>query len=519
MTVFLLYSATNYENLRDKLGHAEYSYFFVLEQFRTMLEKRATVIVVSDPASELDRIYEMMRKQGHACVFLPFCPPHLIPRDIRCPTVPVFAWEFDTIPDELWDDDPRNDWRTALSSVRGAITHSQYGAHAVASAMGRNFPVEWIPAPVWDNYASGTGCTARPLAAPATELAVTGTIVDSGRPSTLAASPSPPLRRSLAWCLMATARHALAWYRDVVRDLLPSAGKVFASRVGAVLRRSVENLRESKWNASPPICDPVALKFDGYIFIAVLNPHDERKNWQDLVTAFCTSLRDCSDATLILKFTNVDSSSAMNEVRSLLRRLPPFQCRVVALDEFLDASQYRSLLATCTFAVNSSLAEGQCLPLMEAMSCGVPVIAPRHTGMSDYVDDQVGFVVRSSQELCGWPHDTRQVFRARRYRIDWQSLAEAYDNGYRLAKERPEQYRQLSEAAAARMQSYCSEARVYEKLQGFIERIVPLPQPASELMSVHDRPDAAATGATADRGGQIVFASEGLDLAEAKLAD
>jgi len=517
MTVFLLYSATNHENLRDKLGHAEYSYFFVLEQFRTMLEKRATVIVVSDPATEVDRIYDVMGKQGRACVFLPFCPPHLMPRDIRCPTVPVFAWEFDTIPDELWDDDPRNDWRAALSSVRGAITHSQYGAHAVASAMGRHFPVEWIPAPVWDNYAAAERCPPRSVPAAATELAVTGRIVDSGRPSTLTASPSPP-RRSLIWYLTATARHALAWYRDVVRDLLPSAGQALVSRLGVLLRRSVENPRESKWNASPPVCEPVALKFGGYIFIAVLNPHDERKNWQDLVTAFCTSLRDCSDATLILKFTSVDSYSAMNEVRSLLRRLPPFRSRVVALDAFLDASQYRALLATSTFAVNSSLAEGQCLPLMEAMSCGVAVIAPQHTGMSDYVDDDVGFVVRSSHELCCWPHDTRQVFRARRYRIDWQSLAEAYRAAYQLAKDRPEQYRRLGEAAAARMQSYCSEARVYDKLQGFIDRIVPLPRPTPELVSINDGPVAVAAHATVDQERQAVFGSEDLDLGEAKLA-
>lgn len=495
MTVYLLYSATNRDNLPDKLGHAEYSYFFVLEQFRKMLEKRTTVIVVTDPESEVDPIYDAMRRQGRACVFLPFCPPHLMPRKIRCPTVPVFAWEFDTIPDEPWDDDPSNDWRAALSRVGGAIIHSQYGARAVTSVIGAHFPIEWMPAPVWDNFASAERCRAgrKPVAH---ELAVPGTLVDSYRPSTFAAAPSPP-RRSLTWYLTATIRHALAWYRDVVRDLLPSAGKAFVSRLGAGLRRFVERRRESNRKASLPARDAVALKLDGYVFLTVLNPHDERKNWPDLVTAFCASLRDCADATLVLKFTNVDSLSAMNEVRSLLRKLPPFQCRVVAFDEFLDASQYRALVATSTFAVNSSLAEGQCLPLMEAMSCGVPVIAPQHTGMRDYVDDQVGFVVRSSYELCAWPHDTRQVFRARRYRIDWQSLAEAYHAGYRLAKDQPEQYHQLSEAAAARMQSYCSEARVFERLQGFVERIAPLPEPARDVVKLGDGasvvPDSALT--------------------------
>jgi glycosyltransferase involved in cell wall biosynthesis len=516
MTVYLLYSATNRDNLRDKLGHAEYSYFFVLEQFRTMLEKRATVIVVSDPQSEVDPIYDAMRREGRACVFLPFCAPHLMPRNLRCPTVPVFAWEFDTIPDELWGNDPGNDWRAVLASVGGAITHSRYGARAVSSAMGPHFPVEWMPAPVWDNYFSAESVLARSAPVAATELAVTGTIVDSSPPS--AALPRSAPQRNFRWRLMTTTRYAHAWYRDVVRDLLPAVVKAFASRVGGVLHRFVDRRRKLKQIPRPHAGKRIPLELGGYVFLTVLNPYDGRKNWQEMVTAFCTALRHCADATLILKFTHVDSSFAMDEMRSLLCKMPPFQCRVVALDSFLDASQYRELVATSTFAVNSSLAEGQCLPLMEAMSCGVPVIAPRHTGMSDYVDDQVGFVLRSSQELCCWPHDTREVFRARRYRIDWQSLVEGYRDAYRLAKEQPERYRKMSDAAAARMRTYCSEERVYEKLQGFVERIMPLPRPASELVAGRDRQPAAPERVTGDWAAQVVFAAEALDLTEVKLA-
>ena len=355
MTVYLLYSATNRDNLRDKLGHAEYSHFFVLEQFRTMLEKRATVIVVSDPESEVDPIYDAMRQEGRACVFLPFCAPHMMPRNIRCPTVPVFAWEFDTIPDEPWDDDPGNDWRAALASTGGAITHSRYGARAVTSAMGRHFPVEWMPAPVWDNYFSAESIDARSVPVVATELAITGTIVDSSPPvSSVGLAQSRP-KRNLRWRLMATIRYAHAWYRDVIRDLLPAVAKSFVSRTGGVVHRFVHRRRKLKQPPRLHSGKTIPLELGGYVFLTVLNPHDGRKNWQDMLTAFCTSLRHCADATFILKFTHVDSSVAMDEARRLLSKMPPFQCRVVALDSFLDASQYRKLVASSTFAVNSSL--------------------------------------------------------------------------------------------------------------------------------------------------------------------
>jgi glycosyltransferase involved in cell wall biosynthesis len=515
MTVYLLYSAVGSNKLAKKLGHAEYSYFFVREKFRKMLERHATVIVVSEPEREVDAIYDAVRAEGRDCVFLSFCAPHSMPRDIRCPTVPVFAWEFDTIPDEVWDDDARNDWRAVLSSVGQAITHSQYGAQAVASAMGTQFPVASIPAPVWDNYRPGDGAPAKRMANETAELELDGAIVDSRRPSTFAEFSAAARRPGAFHRLKVTARYAVDWYREVVRDLLPAAIRKSFMQLGAALRYAVARRRRTHSSRSR---ESLGVELDGQIFLSVFNPLDGRKNWQDMLTAFCSSLRDCPDATLILKFVHVDSSLAMEDVRSMLRRLPPFQCRVIAIDEFLDKDRYRQLLAAATFAVNSSLAEGQCLPLMEAMSGGTPVITPNHTGMSDYIDADVGFVVRSSPELCCWPHDTRWVYRARRYRIDWQSLVEAYRDAYRLAKEHPERYRRMSEAAAARMQSYCSEQTVYERLQRFLQQALALPRPAPELVNASDRPLAAAARATIDQDRDTVFASKGLDLGNAELA-
>jgi hypothetical protein len=119
--------------------------------------------------------------------------------------------------------------------------------------------------------------------------------------------------------------------------------------------------------------------------------------------------------------------------------------------------------------------------------------------MSEYVDGEVGFVVRSSYELCGWPHDPRWVYRARRHRIDWESLVEAYRDAYRLAKEQPGRYQQMSQAAVARMRDYCSEQSVYEMLQRFLRETFARSSPVTERGSVSDRLLAAAPGPTIRR--------------------
>lgn len=462
---YLLYSATNADNLATNLGRAEYSYYFVRETFRAMLEKRGPVLLVTKPELEADIIHDKIKASGQDCVLLAFCPPHCMPPTTRCPTVPVFAWEFDTIPNEIWDDDERNDWRTVLSMTGSAITHSRYSAQVIKDAMGPNFPVEAIPAPVWDDFQSpGAGVGNGPLERKST-LELKRPVVDSRRPlATLVG------RRSLATRLVQTLRYGAMWYHDVVADSLPRAAakwleQFFTAVLGSVAKWRLK-FQDRRINYLGR--DTEHLDLQGVIFLSVFSPKDGRKNWVDMLTAFCYSFADCADATLILKFIGADCLPYVAHARSTLAKLAPFQCRVIVIDEFLDSEKYHGLLASSTFAVNSSFCEGQCLPLMEALSCGKPVISPRHTGMNDYIDEQVAFVLRSSEEICSWPHDPRHALRARRYRIDWQSLVEAYRAAYTVAKKQPEHYYEMSRAAVERMKEFCSEHAVYKKLHRFV---------------------------------------------------
>ena len=44
---------------------------------------------------------DVARRQHTApCIYLSFTPPNKVAAITRCPVVPVFAWEYSTIPDE-----------------------------------------------------------------------------------------------------------------------------------------------------------------------------------------------------------------------------------------------------------------------------------------------------------------------------------------------------------------------------------------------------------------------------------
>jgi glycosyltransferase involved in cell wall biosynthesis len=208
---------------------------------------------------------------------------------------------------------------------------------------------------------------------------------------------------------------------------------------------------------------------DGVVFTSVFNPYDGRKNWSDILTAFCTAFRENPNATLLFKLTHNEYRTAMEAMLSCMARLPDFQCRVVILHGYLELDDYNSLVAASDFVVNASHGEGQCLPLMEMLSCGIPAIAPRNSAMLDYIDAEVGFVVDSWLDGTAWPHDPRLAYRTRRHQLDWASLRDAYIAAYRCHTEQPEEYQRLSRNAIERMRRHCSQQAAKDQLLGLLK--------------------------------------------------
>ena len=82
------------------------------------------------------------RQPPSNCIFLSFSAPHHTCLELACPTIPVFAWEFSSMPDEAWwEDRPEHDWGWCLQQCAGAIVHSQQSAECVRTMMGPDYPV------------------------------------------------------------------------------------------------------------------------------------------------------------------------------------------------------------------------------------------------------------------------------------------------------------------------------------------------------------------------------------------
>jgi glycosyltransferase involved in cell wall biosynthesis len=210
---------------------------------------------------------------------------------------------------------------------------------------------------------------------------------------------------------------------------------------------------------------------DGILYTTILNPNDGRKNWEDIITAFVYALRDRPGATLLVKIANENLNMFFEDIFTFYMRLHPFQCRIIFIHGYLPDEEYRQLILNSHFIVNASRGEGQCLPLMEYMSSGVPAIAPCNTAMLDYIAADNAFLVSTSPELTYWPHDPRQVFRTYWHRINWQTLYQAFVDSEAICRESPVRYGQMADAAVTALQQFCSMDLARDRLRDFLARL------------------------------------------------
>jgi glycosyltransferase involved in cell wall biosynthesis len=408
--IIMVYTTYNAASIGDALGAPEYSYWFVRRAFIPVLERFGIVVPVTDPAREVPAIHASAAAHGQDCVFFSFEPPQKTILDLPVRTIPVFAWEFDTIPNEIWDEEPRHDWRHVLSHTGCAITHSDFSADAVRRTMGQDFPVWSIPAPLFESNARFAH-QARPYQ-PRTTLSFTGLVIDS---------------------------------RVVDLDVF-SMNRSYSDGLEAL-----RGLSRYLSQESPQMMVTVT----GVVYTAVFNPIDGRKNFNDLLGGFLWAFRDVEDATLILKITHFDPIRGMMPVLADLSKHGRYKCRVLLLHGMLPESEYRDLVRITSYAVNASTNEGQCLPLMEFMSAGRPAISPAHTAMLNYVNPDNSFVVAHSDRLAVWPHDSRQLYRSRRHMVSVEALIGAYRDSYAVAKHHPARYAQMSAAATSALSAFC----------------------------------------------------------------
>jgi glycosyltransferase involved in cell wall biosynthesis len=451
-------------DLAQRLGRDAYSYRYVYRAFAPLLDRWGRHREVSGSLGHIGQAVTAARHQGQTPVHLSFLPLHLMNVASDAANIAVPAWEFPDIPVLDLEGDPRQNWASQAEQVDLIITHTQFSRAAFLRA-GVRTPVHVVPVPIRSEYFEVPDRRPEPR-----------TVLDCPcyvfpQPAAL---PRPPRR----WVHTNTG-HLPA--RPGLRDLYKRCVKALPERFGKAIHRSARAVRDGLWAARQALKESDVrrlypprpnLELSGVVYTAILNPFDARKNWQDLLSGFLLALRDRDDATLVVKLVVSAEweAEALADIFAFYRASGlSHRCKLAFVTAYLSEEQLLELTRASTYYLNTSRAEGSCLPLQSFMAAGRPALAPPHTGMADSIDADCGFTLASHPEPAGWPQEVGGGYRTTWHRLVWQSYFDQLQASHDIATREPESYARMADRARQRMRQLVSSESVWPQLTVALE--------------------------------------------------
>lgn len=193
-----------------------------------------------------------------------------------------------------------------------------------------------------------------------------------------------------------------------------------------------------------------------------------RKGSLQGIHAFLETFENHPDRTKVLlkcKFLSDVRSMSLHEIRSFLSplfaRFPMAASRVVLLDQ--GNLSMPALYAGADVLLYPSLAEGVGLPLLEAMSMGLPSIVAPYTALNDYADGETSVLLRDLgyapmfDPFYGLTPDTFGEAGV----VTVEQVKEGIQKAYEMS---PKERAAMSQAAAEKAKSWTAYNRALELL-------------------------------------------------------
>lgn len=462
---FLVSAPVEPGDLPGRLGAADYSYGFVLKALGSVLDRVGSWELVNRPESRLAAVAARAAIDGHRPIHLALRPLQSAYLSPVVPTILFPFWEFPRVPDRDFGFDTHQNWARIASRADLIVTACRLTAESFERA-GVGVPVAIVPVPVapasfevpdWHPDHSWT-VSCRHVSWGGEALGHAGAISPPAVADLREAMPLRGLPRIERGLRRRYHRYVRPWLSDTAAHRIRRAKQTLVRRA----------------ELPPPRIEPSPLTLSGLVYTSIFNLGDLRKNPRDMLSAFLLAFQDRPDATLVLKLAACPEVELLEleRIQALYRSLGiAHRCRVVVIIDYLTEEDMERLYRATTYYVNTSRAEGACLPLQRALAAGRPGIAPAHTAMGDYMDDRVGFVVASHPEPTVWPHDPEQRCETTWHRLVWSDLHDQMTRSARLVEDDPSAYREMAATARRRMREQGSREAAVTALRAALVRM------------------------------------------------
>tara|TARA_R110000751_G_scaffold86231_3_gene171792 strand:+ start:4647 stop:5753 length:1107 start_codon:yes stop_codon:yes gene_type:complete len=203
-------------------------------------------------------------------------------------------------------------------------------------------------------------------------------------------------------------------------------------------------------------------EFDGCFNFCFVGEFVKRKNIEALLRAFHSEFHPSEPVNLFLKLSmpGVESSDSLNQfdnfsasVKSGLKIRKDYR-KEIAITGMLEKRHLTSLVNKCDCFVMPSYGEAWCIPALESMALGLPVIHTSETGMDDFC---VGWPVQSRSSRCYLANDSLDdVYTSLTSwrEIDIESLASIMRVAYETYKNNKQEWNKITTLAKDKAKDY-----------------------------------------------------------------
>jgi GT2 family glycosyltransferase len=133
-------------------------------------------------------------------------------------------------------------------------------------------------------------------------------------------------------------------------------------------------------------------RLPGFTFLSLFD-WGERKAPDILIKAFNEEFSADDDVCLVIACTNTDPAVSIQQAIETLKLRKNRAPIIIYVNPRLEGYQMGSLYRSADSFVLPTKGEGFGLPILEAMACGLPVIATDWSGHTDFFDEQVGYPI------------------------------------------------------------------------------------------------------------------------------
>ena len=417
---------TSKAQIASSLGKSDYSYSFAMRGFVEALDALGIDNKVIANPEFVSNIRE--RSDAAINIHLGFYPPENIRLLKGAYNINCFAWEFDRLRSAL---ETRSyhafaDQATMLSLADELWVPSSHGVDAVRQSVQK--PVHHVSAPVLSN------------------------VLKQGR----VAKPTDKDLNRIGRNLGSVGWQPLA----IIPRIQPTLDGIAKGR-----QTPIHSLLSFDPTDTPTV------------FLSIFNVHDFRKQIKPMIDGFMEFSRTHPNAYLFLKITSpnrhLESANSFlmkDQIFNATDLVPPMVSDKIWLThDVLTREEMNSLYDLASFYVCTSYAEGQNLPLIEAMGRGVVPVTVDHTAMADYIDETDAIVIDSERR----PLDQRLSSRYGLIGVETNyvtscAVSAALERATALS---PEAYATRSAEGVKKIHDEFGVARLDAQLKSLVERL------------------------------------------------